>query len=163
MDTPRFETPDFTLTLPAGWTEKPSEDGREFVSADGSHQVIVSVIQFKKVLPPEGRQALVDQLIEARRQAFTQLSGGRGQLLPAGGGMEGDLWTIVLVGADVAAGVLIYARMVATPARVVTASVYRYGDVTDPQGFTKLAEQLSAGLQVSTSPVQTGRRRWLPW
>jgi hypothetical protein len=163
VETTRFENPDFAITLPAAWTERSSEEGREFASRDGVHQVIVAVLILKKALPSEGRRAVLEQLVETRCRAFQQLSGGLGQLIPVGGGPDGDCWVASLAGADVRAGMLCYVRMVATPARLVTASVYRHGDASDPPGFARMAEAICGGLQVSSSPAQVGWRRWLPW
>jgi hypothetical protein len=164
MDTIRFEGLDFTVNVPATWTRAPGDEEIQFVSPDGTHQLIFSVLVPKKALGAGERRAMVEQLAEMRRNALAQLSGGIGQLLPVGGAENDDSCFTALAGADVANGALMYMRIVGTPARVVTASVYRYGTVQDTAAFTEVAENLCGSLEVShAAPVKTGWRRWLPF
>jgi hypothetical protein len=69
-----------------------------------------------------------------------------------------------MVGASAAAGAMTFIRIVATQARVVTASVYRYGKLDGVAEFTSFAEEICGGLEVSQSqiPTKRGWRRWLP-
>jgi hypothetical protein len=163
VETTRITKSDFDIAVPVAWTEKRGPDGVEFHSADGKHQLVLSVVALKKALPLADRRATVEQLMEARRAAFAQRSGGKGMLVPLGGAVEGDSCYATSGGADVAAGVLAYVRIEANASRVVTASVYRYGDAQDSGSFATEAEEICSTLKVTSRPVTGSWRRWLPW
>jgi hypothetical protein len=155
----KVENSHFTLHLPDEWKERANVDGVEWVTPDGTQQVIVSV-----VLPKKGadlRQAL-DTLMTIRQQQVAKL-GGAGQLLPTGIKAESDSWIGTMVGAEAARRVLMFVRFVATPVRIVTASVYQYGTLDDPKGFGARAEDICSTLTVSRELAKAGWRRFLPW
>jgi hypothetical protein len=154
---------DLTMSIPAGWVGKQGAEGMEFVSSDGAYELLISVATFRKIQGTEGRRAALEELMEIRRRAFEQLSGRAGQLLPTGTREEGDCIWATMVGANAAARALAYVRIVATPARLVTASLYRYGDLTDPKGFATSAEEICSALKVSSTLARVGWRRWVPW
>jgi hypothetical protein len=138
------------LVVPASWIEVKREDGFEFVSPDRSFQLILSVLPFKAAADSVARKSALQQLVSARQAAFQKMSRMSGPLLSVENSEDDRVAVTALVGADVAARVLIYSRVIVASIRAVTASVYRYGKVDDVAGFTKVAEEICKTIDLSS-------------
>src|SRR4051812_32367940 len=112
------------MHLPDGWEERPNAEGVEWVTPDGAQQVIVCAVLAKS--GADIPQAL-ETLMTIRREQFAKLAGAAGQLVPLGIQAADDSWSGKMVGADAARRVMTFVRIVATPVRIVTASVFQYG------------------------------------
>jgi hypothetical protein len=156
----KVETPHFTMHLPDGWEERANTEGVEWVTPDGAQQLIVSVVLAKR--GADIPQAL-ETLMTIRRERFAKLAGAAGQLVPLGIQAADDSWIGKMVGIDAAHRAMTFVRIVATPVRIVTASVFQYGRLDDPRDFAAHAEEICSSLAVSREPVQPGWRRFLPW
>ena len=161
-DAVKVENGHFAVHLPDGWEERANEDGFEWVTPDGVHQLIVSVF-----LPNGGAdlRSLLESLMTIRQEQFAKLAAA-GALVPLGVQADGDSWIGSMIGVDVARRVQAYVRLVATPVRIVTASVFRYGTIDDQAGFVERAEEICSTLTVSRGPgepAKPGWRRFLPW
>jgi hypothetical protein len=156
----KVETPHFTMYLPDGWEERANAEGVEWVAPDGAQQVIVSVVLAKR--GADIQQAL-ESLMTIRREQFAKLAGAAGQLVPLGIQAADESWIGKMVGADAAHHVMTFVRIVATPVRIVTASVFQYGTLENPTEFAARAEEICSTLAVSRESAQQGWRRFIPW
>jgi hypothetical protein len=141
-----IDDPDFVLTLPAGWKARPDRAPDDYTSADEVEQVLVSRGRFASALSPSELDREIGTVIEARREAVTRMSKGLGMLAPVTHATKGVVKAAEFVGSDPVAKVLIYGRIVASPVKIVTVSVYRYGDIGDPKGFVARAEPICRSL-----------------
>lgn len=74
------EKPEFSLSLSGDWSERPSQDGFDFVNDSLGEQVLVSVLDAKESLDGAQLREAVEQLVEIRRTSIDQLSGGSAML-----------------------------------------------------------------------------------
>lgn len=154
----KIESSNFTLHLPDGWEERANADGVEWVTPDGSQQVIVSVVLPKNGVDP---RLTLKTLMTVRQSQFAILADGTGELAETSIQAENDSWVGTLVGVSAAHRVLAFVRIVATPSRIVTASLFQYGTLDDPSGFVARSEEICSTLTVAREPAERGWRRFL--
>ena len=124
--TTTVDKPDFTIGLPFTWTEAACEDGFEFQNQTLPEQFIVNVQHMRTRIGPQEVRLALEKLVQLRRDATAQLSGGKAkltdtQLNEVNGQLEARFH-----GRDEPNGVQFAVAIRATPTKVVVMSLYRY-------------------------------------
>lgn len=150
----RVTAEDFTVEVPLNWNDRSETGGYDYLSPSGSEHVAIRVSRFKARQNDEALRAVSLEAIEARQKAVAEVSKGLGMLVPIKNESVTGQHVAELVGSDPISRTLMCVRMVVTSLRLVTITVYRYGDISDPKGFTAWAEPICRSLVVADAPVQ---------
>jgi hypothetical protein len=125
----------FSLTLPGVWAERASDDGFDFVNEALGEQILVSVLDVKRILTNVELTDAVKGLAGIRRESLLKLSGGRAQIEPTQVVPVVGQVAMRFIGIDSANKIRFITEIHGQSSRVVTISFYRYSlDTADEFG-----------------------------
>ena len=122
----KIDKPDFEITLPGMWHERPSDEGTEFVNTSGGEQFVVSVLRCQKPLEMSELRPVIERLDLHRRNSLGTLSQGQAKCSPSQFRATDQEIESRFDGVDLQNGVQFSIAIRGCASKVLTFSLYRY-------------------------------------
>ena len=145
----RVVKPDFSITLPGAWTERPSKDGFDFVSPERGLQVFIAVRTPNTPMDEASLASVTEKLLEIHRRSADKLAEGKAEFEAAPGLVGPGSSRRALAGLDRGHSVRFYTSIHGVPSKIITISFYKYSLAGSAAEFRQWAAQVLQSLKLS--------------